>query len=533
MVPFQKAHSEQEARGQELTEALTKANAQLKGEAEARNSANAALRESEHQFRELLDHISSGVAIYEPKDNGGDFVIKDVNQPCERISKLKRHEVVGRGVLEIFPGLKEAGLLEILQRVCRTGEPERHPLSLYRDNRLSCWAETYVYKLPSGDIVTIYDDVTRRKEAEEVLREREGYLRCLLSNLQEDILVIDPGYRVTDVNHALLAISGVTRQEAIGRHCYQVSHGYNEPCHKLGKECMLYEVFEAGEPRTCRHEFVHADGSKHWIDILLSPLSDETGAITHVIEAIRDITEQIEALRRRTEELSRSNADLEQFAYVASHDLQEPLRMVSSYVQLLAKRYGGRLDADADAFIAFALDGANRMQTLIRDLLAYSRVGTKGKNFEPIDCKTVFNRALSDLQLAIQESQATVTHDPLPTVVADETQLEEVFQNLIGNAIKFRETEPPRVHVSAKERKREWLFSFQDNGIGIDPKYRERVFAIFQRLHGRGKYAGTGIGLAICKKIVNRHGGRIWVESQPGHGSIFYFTLPKRGCGQP
>ena len=258
-----------------------------------------------------------------------------------------------------------------------------------------------------------------------------------------------------------------------------------------------------------------------------------------------------ETLRERTEALERSNKELEQFAYVASHDLQEPLRMVSSYVQLLARRYKGRLDADADDFIGFAVDGANRMQTLINDLLTYSRVGTRGKSFELTDCEAVLAHALTNLEVAIEESGALVPHDSLPTVMADRSQLVQLFQNLIDNAIKFRSEEPPRVHISAtrgsgiggrgwNDKPRTpnpeprtpipepWLFSVRDNGIGMEPEFYERIFIIFQRLHGIGEYPGTGIGLAVCKKIVERHGGRIWVESKVGKGTTFWFTIEDR-----
>jgi signal transduction histidine kinase len=236
-----------------------------------------------------------------------------------------------------------------------------------------------------------------------------------------------------------------------------------------------------------------------------------------------------ETLARQAQELARSNAELEQFAYVISHDLQEPLRMVASYVQLLARRYKGKLDSDADDFIAFAVDGATRMQRMINDLLAYSRVNTRGKPFEPTDCEVVFNNVLTNLQMTIVENDAMVTHAPLPVVVADKTQLMQLFQNLIGNAIKYRSDRPPQVHVEAERREGEWLLAVRDNGIGIDPKHFTRIFVIFQRLYGQEEYPGTGIGLAICRKIVERHGGSIWVESEPGKGSTFYFTLPDKG----
>jgi light-regulated signal transduction histidine kinase (bacteriophytochrome) len=235
-------------------------------------------------------------------------------------------------------------------------------------------------------------------------------------------------------------------------------------------------------------------------------------------------------LAHYTEELARSNAELEQFAYVASHDLQEPLRMVSSFTQLLARRYRGKLDQDADEFIGYAVDGANRMQRLINDLLAYSRVGTRGKPLKPVDANLIFKEARDNLAKAIEDSSAVIYLDPLPIVPADEMQLLQIFQNLIANALKFHGPEPPQIQATATRQGREWVFAIQDNGIGIAPEHQERIFSIFQRLHHRSEYPGTGIGLAICKKIVERHGGRIWVQSQVGKGSTFYFTIPE---GEP
>lgn len=227
----------------------------------------------------------------------------------------------------------------------------------------------------------------------------------------------------------------------------------------------------------------------------------------------------------RARDLASSNAELEQFAYVASHDLQEPLRMVTSFTQLLVNRYRGRLDTDADEFIDYIADGAKRMSRLINDLLEYSRVGTRARPLLPTDSSNIFQLACSNLRIAIEETGATITADPLPMVLGDETQLLQLFQNLIGNAIKFRSGEPVVVHVSAERQKEQWLFRITDNGIGIEPQYAERIFIIFQRLHDRARYPGTGIGLAICKKIVERHGGRIWIDSPPGGGASFCFLL--------
>jgi two-component system, sensor histidine kinase and response regulator len=231
--------------------------------------------------------------------------------------------------------------------------------------------------------------------------------------------------------------------------------------------------------------------------------------------------------RRTQAELARSNRDLEQFAYVASHDLQEPLRMVAAYTQLLAERYQGKLDENADKYIRYAVDGALRMQTLIQDLLAFSRVGRKERELQLTACQTVVDTALKNLATAIQESAAQVEYGDLPAVMADASQLVQLFQNLIGNAIKFRGAEPPVIRIAAEKKNREWLFAVSDNGIGIAPEHAELVFVIFKRLHTRAEYPGSGIGLSICKKIVEQHGGRIWVESQPGQGCTFRFTLPE------
>ncbi len=265
------------------------------------------------------------------------------------------------------------------------------------------------------------------------------------------------------------------------------------------------------------------------------PLKDRNNRVTRLVGTVQDITErkaEAERLERLVTELARSNAELERFAYVASHDLQEPLRMVASFVQLLAERYQGQLDADADEFIGFAVEGAKRMQQLLLDLLDFSRVGTRGRQFEPTDCEGVLAQAEAELGLEIEEAQAQITHDPLPIIVADRAQLVQLFSHLIFNALKFRSTDPPRVHISARETfevfetSKVWVFSVRDNGIGIESQYHERIFGIFQRLNSRRVYQGNGIGLAICKKILERHGGRIWVESQEGAGATFYFALP-------
>jgi len=271
------------------------------------------------------------------------------------------------------------------------------------------------------------------------------------------------------------------------------------------------------------HQLAHA------FDEMAGSLQQRVAERERAEAELKKLNEELEQrVADRTLDLKRSNEDLEQFAYVASHDLLEPLRMVTNYLQLLQERYHGKLDQSADDFIGFAREGAERMQVLINDLLQYSRVGTRPKEFRPADTDKVLKDSLSNLKVAIDESRAKITSAPLPTVVGDPVQLTQLFQNLIGNAIKFRGEQPLAIHVGAEQRDGAWQFSVRDNGIGIASKDFERIFIIFQRLHARKKYPGTGIGLAVCKKIVERHGGRIWVESEPGKGTTFYFTLPAK-----
>jgi PAS domain S-box-containing protein len=358
--------------------------------------------------------------------------------------------------------------------------------------------------------------------------------RALVETAPDGILVVNPESRIVFVNAQLEKMFGYPREELLGQPIEILIPERFRTAH-LGHRARYHT-----EPRTRPMGAgldlfaQRKDGSEFPVEISLSPIQTEQSFL--VTSIIRDITERKctqDELARQAQELARSNAELEQFAYVASHDLQEPLRMVSSYTQLLAKRYQGQLGPDADRFIGYAVDGVTRMQQLINDLLAYSRVRTKGKELEPTDCQAVFDGVLANLQAAIGESGAVITHDVLPVVMADGWQLTQLFQNLIGNAIKFHGEEPPRVHIAVERKGAEWVLAVRDNGIGLEPEYAERIFLIFQRLHSRSAYPGTGIGLAICKRIVERHGGRIWVESQPGSGSAFFFTFPATGDRGP
>jgi PAS domain S-box-containing protein len=371
-------------------------------------------------------------------------------------------------------------------------------------------------------------DISVRRAAELHLAQMEGRYRGLLEAAPDAMVVVNPAGEIVLLNVQAEKQFGYRRDELVGQQVKNIiPEGFAERLVAdalRSAEDALAQQIGTGIELTGRHK----NGGDFPIEIMLSPLESAEGVL--VTAAIRDISTRKTAelhLLRKVEELNRSNEELGQFAYIASHDLQEPLRMVASYTQLLSRRYKGKLDADADEFIAFAVDGASRMQRLIQDLLAYSRVGTKGRDLLDTSSEEALERALINLRGAIEESGALITHGPLPPVLADETQLVQLFQNLVGNAIKYQHPGGvPQVHVSVtRSGEDKWMFAVKDNGLGIDSQYFDRIFGMFQRQHKREEFAGTGIGLAICKKIVERHGGNITVESQPGQGSTFRFAL--------
>jgi PAS domain S-box-containing protein len=494
-----------------------------------RKAAERHLEQMEGRYRGLLEAAPDAMVVV---NQGGEIVL--LNLQAEKQFGYRRDELVGQQVKRLIPegfaerliadGTRTAA--EALAQHIGTGIE----LSARRKDGSEFPIEIMLSPLESAEgilVTAAIRDISVRKAAERHLEQMEGRYRGLLEAAPDAMVLVNQSGEIVLLNLQAEKQLGYRRDELVGQ---QVKNIIPEAVAERlientlrGPESPSAQKTGAGVELSARRK----DGSEFPIEIMLSPLESAEGIL--VTMAIRDITTRRKAeahLLLTVKELNRSNEELGQFAYLASHDLQEPLRMVASYTQLLSKRYKGKLDSDADEFISFAVDGANRMQRLIQDLLIYSRVGTKGKDLLQTSSETALLDASANLRGAIEESGALVTHDPLPMVLADEGQLVQLFQNLIGNAIKYQNPGIPTVHISAAANGGgKWVFSVKDNGLGIDPKYFEKIFGMFQRLHKREEFAGTGIGLAICKKIVERHGGSISVESKQGDGSTFRFAL--------
>lgn len=389
-----------------------------------------------------------------------------------------------------------------------------------------------------GELAASFNQMTEGLEKTTVSKE---YVDKILHSMIDTLIVVDRYAKIRKVNRATCELLGFSEEELldqpVGRLLVEEASLASEPEAQgtglVFKGPTFQRLIEEGTVRNRETTYRTKEG--RIVPVLFSGSimyhTTQGMVVVGIGKDITDLKKAEEQLARQAEELERSNKELEQFAYVASHDLREPLRKVASFTQLLAERYKSQLDEKADKFIGYIIDGATRMQTLIDNLLTYSRVGRGELVLEPTDCGVVLQRVLADLEAARRETGAEITWEPLPTIQANPLQLGQLLQNLIANAIKFHGPERPKIHLSAKPKDDAWLFSVRDNGIGIDPQHAERIFVMFQRLHTRAEYSGSGIGLAVCKKIVERHGGRIWVESQLGQGAAFYFTWPMRPAG--
>jgi PAS domain S-box-containing protein len=486
-------------------------------------------KESGAKYRGLLEAAPDAMVVVDVR---GMIVL--VNLQAEKQFGYRRDELLGQLVSNIVPeGFAErlvADSLRSAEDALAQQIGTGIELTARRKDGSEFPIEIMLSPLRSteGTLITAaIRDISVRNAAKTHLAQMEGRYRGLLEAAPDAMVVVDPQGEIVLLNLQAEKQFGYRRDELLGQKVSNiVPEGFAERLAADGlrsAEDALAQQIGTGIELHGRRK----DGSEFPIEIMLSPLESADGVL--VTAAIRDITARKGAeahLLNNVEELNRSNVELQQFAYIASHDLQEPLRMVASYTTLLARRYKGRLDADADDFIAFAVDGATRMQHLIQDLLAYSRVGSKGRELADTSSEEALEQALRNLRGAIEASGAIVTHDPLPVVKADEMQLTQLFQNLVGNAIKYRRAGTPMVDISAAQGgAKKWVFSIKDNGLGIESQYFERIFGMFQRLHKREEFDGTGIGLAICKKIIERHGGAISVESTVGEGSTFRFPL--------
>jgi PAS domain S-box-containing protein len=494
----------------------------------------------ESRYRGLLEAAPDAMVVV---NQGGEIVL--LNTQAEKRFGYSRDELVGLKVKNIIPEGFTERLLADGTRTAADGLAQQIDPGRSRVPSAALRVELYgrrkdgaefpieiVLSRPlesvEGLLVTAaIRDISVRKSAEQHLAQMENRYRGLLEAAPDAMVVVNQAGKIVLLNVQAEKRFGYHRDELVGQRVRNIiPMGFAERLladSLRSKEDALAQRIDTGMELIGQRK----DGSEFPIEIMLSPLEGDEETL--VTAAIRDITVRKNAealLLQKMAELNRSNEDLAEFAYIASHDLQEPLRMVASYTQLLSKRYKGKLDTDADEFIAFAVDGASRMQRLIHDLLTYSRVGTKGRELLDSSSEEALQHALHNLRGAIEESGAVVTHDSLPAVLADETQLIQLFQNLIGNAIKYQSGGAPRVHISAsKSEPKKWTFAVRDNGLGIDAQYFDKIFGMFQRLHKREEFAGTGIGLAICKKIVERHGGSISVASELGRGSTFRFDL--------
>ncbi len=477
---------------------------------------------ADEKFLRLLEAAPDAMILV---DHSGAIVL--VNSQTESLFSYKRHELIGSKVELLVPERfrKNHPVHRVGYMETAGVRPMGMGLNLFglRADGSEFPVEISLSPIDTEEgrfIIAAVRDVAARRQAEEMFR-------GLLESAPDAMVIVDRLGKIRLVNSQTEAVFGYSREELIGERLEKLvpeRYGEIHPKHRTS-------YFE--EPRVRRmggglELFARRkDGSEFPVEISLSPLETEDGILVNA--AIRDVSEmrRTEAIARMAEELKRSNAELEQFAYVASHDLQEPLRAVAGSVQMLQLRYEDKLDERANEFITHAVEGATRMQSLLNDLLTYSRVGTRGQTFAPTDFNKVVKAVTDDLAVAVRENNAVIRAAELPTLPADEVQMIQLFQNLIANAIKFKGDNAPQIQVGAEDCGRHWQFSIEDNGIGIDVQYADRVFVIFQRLHTRKEYPGTGIGLAICKRIVDRHNGKIWFESNENKGTTFFFTLPK------
>ncbi|MGZ7096301.1 MAG: PAS domain-containing sensor histidine kinase, partial [Methanobacterium sp.] len=496
-----------------------------------RDKAKKALKESEEKFRELFNNAEDMITLGETLEDGTPGKFIEVNEAATRRLGYSREELLNMTPLDILQKDIEEAPKEAF-KIAETGSATFETVHVAKNgSKIPVEVKIVILNLDGKDVLLgISRDVTERKNTEKALRESEEKFREIFNNANDMISLNEmiegfPG-KFIEINEVGIKRLGYSREELLNMGPADIVAPDKRPemsanaAKLLKNSCNTFEITH-----------ITKNGDKIPVEVNNHLINYKGRKVCLAIS--RDITERKKAdeeLNKTINELGRSNAELQQFAYVASHDLQEPLRTIASFTQLLERRYKGKLDENADEFMDYIVEAAVRMKAQIEGLLEYSRIVTKGEEFEEVDMNKSLNNTLKILDTSIKEVDTEITYDKLPNVMGDALQLERVFQNLISNAIKFRKLEESlKIHISAykSEDEKEYVFSVQDNGIGIEEQYLERIFSIFQRLHTRDVYKGTGIGLSIVKRIIERHHGRIWVESESGVGSTFYFTLSK------
>ena len=497
---------------------------------------NYQLQQSQSLLASILNSSLDGVVAYSAVRNSEgnivDFQWLLINPAAEKFYGLLLNEIVGKNLLAELSQFRKNGLFDLYVSVVETGETVDQEFSYEHEQDTIVWLHIVAVKLNDGLAVTLRN-ITDRKRAEIALRDSEERFRAIFEQAAVGIAKTTLCGQFMRVNPGFCQIVRYAESELLQKNWQAITHPDDIEADREYVSSLLsgnIQTFSLEKRLVCKDEAVR------WANVTVSAMRDANGTPQYLICAIEDISERklvqellqasLDTQTRYAQELTRSNAELEQFSYVASHDLQAPLSTIAGYAQLLEKRCHNQLDAQGNKFIRNIVNSCERMQALIDDLLEYSRVGRSEKPFDVIDCNLVFEDACANLQLAIRQDRASVTRGDLPRVRGDSFQLLQLFQNLIGNAIKYRSSEAPMVRVSASRQGDSWVFSVQDNGIGIAEQYHPRIFQLFQRLHSQKQYSGTGIGLAICQRIVDRHGGRLWVESEPNRGSTFYFSIP-------
>ena len=544
---LKKSYDHLEELFEERTAELERANEQLQREIFERNHAEVALWESEWKYSTLVELSPDGILLAQ----GGKILF--ANDSFFDMFGFEKSEILGKSMLKMMAGRfkdmvemfskeeRQMLIKNITEEITGGIKPCNYQVPFKKKSGEVIWVEVKTkpieYKKNPAEVI-LARDITERKLSEEKIQKSEERYRLLADNLTDVVWATDLKMNVTFISPSAMKY-GFKIERVEGRTIWDMMKDFKitdsgsmktvmKDLRKMLSPKILKQTGES-KPITAAFEVVLEDGLKVWAETNINIMRDEEGNPIGLLGITRDITKRKRAedeLKKILENLESSNKELEQFAFIASHDLQEPLRMIGSFVQLISRRYKGKLDSNADEFIDYAVEGAKRMQDMINGLLEYSRVGTQGKPFEKVDFEAIIDRTLEDMAIDIGESGVVITHDPMPTVFADDSQLVQLLQKLIENAIMYRSEEVPHIHLSSEKKDDEWVFSVADNGIGIDSGYTEYIFQIFRRLNR--KISGAGSGLAICRRIIDRHGGRIWVESEKEKGSTFYFTITQK-----